>query len=275
MPDPAIASRLRRWNLVPDGVEIATPSARLLPVRRDGAPAMLKVMSAASDEAHAAEALRHFTGHNVVAVLEEDDGAMLLERAVPGTPLTEWVAAGRDDEATAIIAGLAESLDRDEAPPGWPTLEEWGEAFRRQRARGGHPVLPPAMLDRAEALWRDLCASQDRRCLLHGDLHHDNVLRDGDRWLVVDPKGVVGEPAFEVVTALGNPVRLWPLAADAARMARRVAIFSERLGLDRERVAAWTFAHRVLSACWTIEDGNPDLDATRSLAVAETAASLL
>jgi Aminoglycoside/hydroxyurea antibiotic resistance kinase len=34
---------LRRWRLVQDGEVIVTPSSRLLPVRRDGEPAMLKI----------------------------------------------------------------------------------------------------------------------------------------------------------------------------------------------------------------------------------------
>jgi streptomycin 6-kinase len=269
-------SYLRRWNLTPDGPEIVTHSSRLFPVLRNGVPAMLKIMNAASDEGDAARALKHFAGRGAVAVLAEDERAVLVERAVPGTPLTELVAEGRDDEATATIAGIVAALHFGDPPEGFTTLERWADAFRRQRERGPHRVLPPAMLDRAETLYRELAASQGRRFLLHCDLHHGNILRDGRRgWLVIDPKGVVGEAAYEVVASLGNPHLLWPYPADSAVMARRVAIFSERLALDRERILSWAFAHMVLAACWHIEDGNPDAKVRRSLAMADVAGSLL
>ena len=209
-------------------------------------------------------------------MLAEDEGAVLLERAVPGTPLTDLVAEGRDEEATAIIADIAAALHHGDPPEGFTTVERWADGFRRQRERGPHPLLPPAMLDRAEALYRDLAASKGRRFLLHCDLHHENILRDERRgWMVIDPKGVVGEAAYDVVASLGNPHLHWPYPADRKVMARRVAIFSERLALDRERILTWAFAHMVLAACWHIEDGNPDADVGRSLAMADVAASLL
>ena len=263
------------WNLTPDGAEIVTPRARLFPVRRDGQPAILKALSDVSDETDAPRALAHFAGRRAVRVLAEADRVVLLERAVPGTPLTELVAAGRDDEATAIIADIAAALHHGDPPDGFATIGTWADAFRRQRERGPHPLLPPAMLDRAETLYRDLAASQGRRFLLHGDLHHENILRGERGWLVVDPKGLVGEAAYEVVMSLGNPHTLWPYPGDRNVMARRVAIFAERLALDRDRILNWAFAHMVLGACWHIEDGNPDADVGRSLAMADVAAGLL
>jgi streptomycin 6-kinase len=58
-------------------------------------------------------------------------------------------------------------------------------------------------------------------------------------------------------------------------MARRVAIFAERLALDRDRILSWAFAQMVLCACWHVEDGDPDADVGRSLTMADVAGSLL
>jgi streptomycin 6-kinase len=271
----ASASYVDLWNLTPDGAEIVTPRARVFPVRHDGSPAILKVLSPISDEADAPRALAHFAGRGAVRVLAEAERAVLLERAVPGSALTDLVAEGRDDDATRIIADIAAALHVGDPPDGFPTVEDWADGFRRQRERGHHRLLPPAMLDRAETLFREMAASQAGRFLLHGDLHHDNILLGERGWLVIDPKGVTGEPAFELVMALGNPHLLWPFAADRKVMARRVAIFSERLALDRDRILSWAFAQMVLCACWHIEDGNPDADVGRSLTIAEVAAGLL
>lgn len=270
-----LADALRAWSLTADGAEILTPRARLVPVRRGAEPAMLKILSAVSDETDAARALRHFAGRGAVRVLEDGGRIVLLERAVPGTPLTDLVAAGRDEEATEVLAETIRALHLGDPPAGFQTAEDWADGFERQRARGPHPRLRPALLDRAETFWRELAASQGPRFLLHGDLHHDNLLRDRRGWLVIDPKGIVAESALETAMALRNPIRLWPFPAGEAVMRRRVAILCECLALDRARVLGWAFALMVLSACWQIEDDDADTDVVKSLALAEVVDALL
>ncbi len=116
--------------------------------------------------------------------------------------------------------------------------------------------MEAALIDRAQRLYGELAASQGRRVLLHGDLHHYNILEDAGRgWLAIDPKGVVGEPAFEAGALLRNPLGELRLFADSAIIERRTAILCERLGLDRRRVLGWAFSQAVLSALWSIEDG--------------------
>ena len=272
----SVSELMERWNLTPDGVGVETPRARIFRVRRDGVSAILKVASAVSDEVRAAATLRHFAGEGAVQILAEEPGALPLEGAEPGTPLTAMVAEGRDNDATAIIADTAISLHRFPPPEAFPTLEMWADGFRRQREREPHALLPPETIARAETAFREIArpAAGDR--LLHADLHHDNILHDERRgWLAIDPKGIVGDPAYEIVSALGNPNRLHPLAADPAVMRRRIAIFAERLALDPQRITTWTAAHFVLAACWHVEDGNTDTDVANCLAIAETARSLL
>lgn len=272
----SVADLMERWNLTPDGAGLETPRARIFRVRRDGMSAILKVASSVSDEVRAAATLRHFAGEGAVKILAEEPGALLLEGAEPGMPLTALVTEGRDDDATAVIADTIVALHRFPPPEGFPIIEMWADGFRRQREREPHALLPAATIARAETAFRDLArpAAGDR--LLHADLHHDNILRDERRgWLAIDPKGIVGDPAYEVVSALGNPNRLHPLAADPLVMRRRIAIFAERLALDPQRIAAWSAAHFILAACWHVEDGNPDTDVANCLAIAETAQHLV
>jgi streptomycin 6-kinase len=37
---------------------------------------------------------------------------------------------------------------------------------------------------------------------------------------------------------------------------RRLDIFTDRLGLNRDRAKQWLFVHSVLDACWSFEDGH-------------------
>jgi streptomycin 6-kinase len=92
-------------------------------------------------------------------------------------------------------------------------------------------------------------------------LHHYNILAaERTAWLAVDPKGVVGEPAYEAGALLRNPVpHVFGWNDLAAKTARRVAMLAEQLDLPAERIAGWAYAQMVLSAWWSLEDGGaPD-----------------
>jgi streptomycin 6-kinase len=99
----------------------------------------------------------------------------------------------------------------------------------------------------------ELLASTESPTVLHGDLHHFNVLRAqrGD-WLCIDPKGLVGDRCFDVCQFFRNPRAVLPEVN-----ARRLDVFCAELGLDRARTKDWCLVHAVLDACWDFEDGNP------------------
>jgi streptomycin 6-kinase len=71
--------------------------------------------------------------------------------------------------------------------------------------------------------------------LVHGDLHHYNLLRHADHWVVVDPKPLIAEPEFDVVTLLWNPLTFVPTPASVERRIRLLA----ETGLDERRIRDW------------------------------------
>jgi streptomycin 6-kinase len=218
---------------------------------------VLKLPVAGGDEADAWRVLQHQRGQGAVCLIDHaGDGAVLLERALPGDRLTDLMLAGHDDAAMVILCQVAATLHHAAPPPHhFPRVEDWACGFARHRT-SGDATIPAAMLDRAQALFAALAATQGARRLLHGDLHHDNILFDARRgWLAIDPKGVLGEAANEIGAALRNPTEDASRFADAAIIERRVAIAVAQLGLDRQRVLAWAFAQAVLSAVWSLEDG--------------------
>jgi streptomycin 6-kinase len=111
-------------------------------------------------------------------------------------------------------------------------------------------------VERAEGLFAELLASQAPAVVLHGDLHHMNILAAGPGdWRAIDPKGVIGEPAYECGALLRNPIpqiSSWPELART--LARRIAVLAETLRLDRRRIHGWALAQTVLSAWWSVED---------------------
>jgi streptomycin 6-kinase len=227
----------------------------------DGMRAVLKVGMPDAELHTQIPVLRWYNGRNCVRLLaaDEERGLALLERLVPGTTLTGLADDAHDAKATSIAASVMRGLWRP-APPehGLPRIEDWLEGLQRLRQHfdGGVGPFPVALVEEAETLTAELLASAAAPVLLHGDLHHDNILAaERQPWLAIDPKGVVGEPAYEVGALLRN---LWQdrhtLSNPARTLARRVDQLAEELDLDRARVRGWALAQGVLSAWWGIED---------------------
>ena len=254
--EAVLQDHLRKWQLTLNAAPMTTLSSYIVFVGSPAGPAVLKLFRPPYEEAASSRALLHF-GDIAPRIFQFTDRALLMERIMPGTPLAELSLAGRDDEATEIICALATQLRALPLPQGqWRSIEEWGEGFARHRAGPGHPLLPLELINAGERVYFDLCSAQPRRILLHGDLHHQNILRDAaGNWRVIDPKGVMGESAFELGTALHNPIGFPDVFTSEDLLLRRVGMMSARLGYPEERLLRWLFAQSVLSLVWLAEDG--------------------
>jgi len=212
----------------------------------------------------------------MVRVHEHVPGAMLLERLDPGTPLAPIALNGGDDEATEIISEVIARISNPHTELyAFTSIEDWARGFDHYLA-GGDRQLPRALVEEARQVFVDLCASQRRPRLLHGDLQHYNVLFDDSRgWLAIDPKGVVGEVEYELGASLRNPGERPDLFASPAIVERRVGVHAARLGIDADRTLRWAYAQAVLSAIWSVEDGFPVDSAHPSLQLARAIEPLL
>jgi streptomycin 6-kinase len=261
---PELLERLEQhWSLTVDPPFEGLSYNYVAPATRaDGTAAVLKVGVPNPELLTEIEALRLYEGRGIARLLDAEPelGALLLERLTPGVPL----ATLEDDEAaTAIAAGVMRQLWRPApAAHAFPTVERWSRGLERLRASfdGGTGPFPGRLVEQAERLFSDLLGSMAEPVLLHGDLHHYNILSaEREPWLALDPKGVVGEPAYEVGAFLRNPVPQLMEIPDLGKvLARRVDQFAEELELDRARLVGWGMAQAVLSAWWTFEDhGRP------------------
>jgi streptomycin 6-kinase len=257
---------LVRWGLVPDGDPIVTRGSYLLPVRRAGAPAVLKV-AMSEEERRGAAVMVWWGGVGAVRVLEHEGNAILMERARGGGSLAEMARGGHDDQASRIICTTAAQLHprRDRAPPPLVPLARWFAALEPAGALHG------GILSSAAAMARELLREPQDEVVLHGDLHHGNILDGGSRgWLAIDPKGLVGERGFDFANVLCNPDR--DVATRPGRLARQAMVVARAAGLERGRLLQWGLAYAGLSAAWSLEDGD---DPGVALAVARLAAAEL
>lgn len=243
------------------------------------------VLKAGDREARRREAMALAAfSHSSARLLEHDavNGVLLMERVLLGDDLLP-LARVDDDASTEIIGRVVSSLHSGQlAPPTGelPCLVSLGEAFEGK----DDPRLPGALVTRAASIFDELTTGGDR-VVLHGDLHHFNVVRDGvgdaaDRWRAIDPHGWIGDPAFDTAPMLANPRGLTlNELPDATRLVtattaeRRIAILAETTGFDRDRIRAWAFTAAVIAELWMVEDH--DIVHGAPLALAEALAHSL
>ena len=249
-----VDDRINAWRVSVERVS-QTQGSILAFGRRGTQPVVLKVIKDPGDEWRSGEIVDAFDGKGVVRVYEYVEGAMLLERACPGTHLVSIALNADDDRATEILVDVIGRMSPCAPAHTVPTVEAWAKGFERYVA-GGSTQIPTRLVLDAHRLYTDLCCSQSQARLLHGDLHHSNVLFDSDRgWVAVDPKGVAGELEYEIGAALRNPQERPNLFTDPTVIEARAQRFAHELHLDARRILAWGFAQAVLSAIWAAEDG--------------------
>lgn len=198
-----------------------------------------------------AAALMAFLGFGVVEILSENNGLLLLECAVPGISLKSYFPEN-DDQAINITANVIKRLHKAPIPSihAFPHIKHWLEAL------DGDLEIPLQTLQKSREIRDKLLKTAKPDVLLHGDLHHDNILQNGEDWLVIDPKGVIGEPAYEVAAFIRNPIPELLNHADAPNIIHnRITRLAGLLELPSQRILDWCFVQAVLSWVWAIEDG--------------------
>lgn len=240
---------LRRWALTPDGEPIITHSSQLLPVRHRDKAAMLKVATSA-EECWGNFLMVWWDGDGAAPVLAHDDHALLMERAMGRISLVEMVRNGQDDEASRIICAVVAKLHapRKKQLPDLIPLSQWfRELYPAAKKYGG--TLP-----QASAVAEELLAEQQDIVVLHGDIHHGNVLDfQAQGFLAIDPKGLIGERSFDFANIFCNPDM--ETAMQPGRLMHQLKIVSEAANLDPKRLLKWILAYAGLSAAWSLEDG--------------------
>ena len=192
---------------------------------------------------------------------------LLMERADGAFSLEKMARSGHDDEATRILCAATARLHTPRArplPASLVPLTDWFAELEPAATRYG------GLLRQSAATAAELLADPQDVVVLHGDIHHRNILDFGARgWHAIDPKGLWGERGFDYVNILRNPDDETALAP--GRFARQATVIAEAAGLDRVRFLKWVLAFAGLSAAWILGDGDgPDLDlAVAALAAAE------
>lgn len=221
---------------------------------QDGTEIVVKISVRGEEFRTEAEALKLFDGNGMVRLIDVDleKSVMLLERLTPGKTLA---SLANDEQATKIAAQVMKKLwipapESAILPTTVRREKQLAEIYNRN-AEGIGP-LTRQTLQTALATFQLLNTVQNKPFLLHGDLHHYNILMHSrEPWLAIDPKGLIGEREYDVIQFLLNNL---PSQNITAIIEKRIEILAKELSLEKKRVLLWGFSHAVLATCWSIED---------------------
>ena len=285
---PTLVDRARtRWGLrlgdpFPHGAAAWTAPART----RDGEDAVVKIAFPHEEAAGEATALRLWSGRGGPELLDHDPETwtLLLRRVRPGHGLEEdrELLERRPEDRLACAGELLGLLHAAPVPPSADALatlashaEHLATLLRERGQRHGRALgADPGLVAEAAALLEELPATAGSAVVLHGDFNPGNLLADdstGTRtWVAIDPKPMVGDPAFDpwpLLTQVGEPFRE---ESAAGVLHSRSRLVSAAAGLDASRVAAWAMARTVESALWRAAEQGDRERAVEELSQART-----
>ncbi|WP_227497010.1 aminoglycoside phosphotransferase family protein [Planctomonas psychrotolerans] len=237
------------WSLTEDGPPSTGSAAIVFPMVTDsGVPAALKLGWPHPEAEHEHLALRAWAGNGAVRLLRADPrrSVLLLERAHGGRNLGRLPVR----EACEVVARLYGRIHRPAVPQlaRLSTMSgEWAERLAHLR---NDRRVPRRQVEQAASLARAFATDDGTDgILLHTDLHYENVLAaDREPWLVIDPKPLSGDPAYEVAPLLWNR---WDevVASPTPRHAilDRLYTVLEITGWDEDRVRDWVIVREMVN----------------------------
>jgi len=258
------------WHLtLLESVTIGWPTNMIYFAENDrGANRVLKIGHPHTELGTESTTLKLYDGKSAVRLVDSDEtvGVLLLERITPGTTLRE-VASDEANIASAVnlMQKLPRKLPAEEMRSSkLPEYRQWIErAFAEFREKNPQQSEFLTYIVAAERAFQQICSKSDDNYLLHGDLHHENILLDEkDGWLAIDPKGVFGPRIMECGRFLHNfmqdEITVISSVSEAkiddlcAVLERRYRLLSGVLGFEVSDLALVTLIDATLGTCWTI-----------------------
>jgi streptomycin 6-kinase len=223
-------------------------------ILEDGTRVALKLVVPSDDFLREVEALNQFNGNGIARILDcdLDKGIIILECITPGEKLA---LIQNDDAATTIICEIMKKL--------WmpvpdhcklPTTLEIENKFRNlcDLYSGGIGLFTKNMLFETAALFKHMNSTIKQMYILHGDLHHYNILSSGEKsWIAIDPHGIVGEREYDAIQMFWTCL---PPQNMAEVIERRIQIMVNELKLNEERFLLWGICHSTYNLCGYIHN---------------------
>jgi streptomycin 6-kinase len=254
-----IAAAEERWEIAIGGpFEPGGATSYVAPaVASDGRRLVYKCTIPHDEAIGEADALRAYNGDGAVRLHADRSTTfeLLVERCEPGSSL--WDEP--DDVRMEVTCTLMKRLWRSEAVGRFATLRDltsrWAGITERRMITLEVPWIT-GPIERGVDLLTSLPTSAPSDVLLHQDLHPGNILSSTrEPWLVIDPKPVVGDAAFDPVQLLVQDKGRVTEPPGPDSVSERLERIGALLALDPERVGLWALARCAEWSMWSFDRG--------------------
>ena len=179
---------------------------------------------------------------------DAEAGLLLEERIIPGTTLRREASLKKRIQVfLQIFQEIHVSVDSG------VTYLDWLEQICKYCT--SHQVAEE-MASRAHSFCVEMFGKYPDRVLLHGDLHHDNLLlRSDGSYAMIDPKGVVGPAVMDLLRFILNELDTAHECPDRQHMEEVILLLSEQSGYPESDVRKLFYMEAVLANVWCMEDG--------------------
>ena len=182
----------------------------------------------------------------------KEQGVLLLEELSPAITAKSHVENGKDNLATKAIAEAFLGLDhRPQGSTIFPHIRNFLSSLRELRGK-----VSDAILDRSIFLLEEKTKDPSRDVVLHGDLHHDNVLLHKGKWVAIDPHGYTGPVGFEIGCMMRNPYDAFPKENLNRVIESRLNTLTKNLPLSTIDVIDWSVIYTMIATAWSLENHN-------------------
>lgn len=254
---------VEKWNIkIEEPVTNLSYNYVLKVVDSLGNPMILKLGVPGFDFNNEIRALQTYDGNGCAGLIEAESelGAILQKQLVPGTMLYKEEEISSIQHYIQVWKAIRRPL-----PVGvkFPSIEDWSAGLKRYQDSFPNKdgPIPDTDIQLAKDYFVYISETSEGPELLHGDLHHENILYSEDLgWTAIDPKGVSGDPYFDITSFLIN--HLHEKKNPKAILRQRIDLISKELDLDKERFLKASIAMSTLYAAWGIEDDDAEWENT-------------
>lgn len=178
-------------------------------------------------------------------------GLLLEERILPGTTLRKEISP---EKRVRCLSGVFHAIH---APAdGGTTYLDWLRGIVEYCECNPVPGELSRMAGEAYGICRELFRRYPERLLLHGDLHHDNLLKRADgSYAMIDPKGIAGPEILDLPRFLLNETDAPHEGGLHEHMEKMIRLLAEEFGFPDEDLGNAFYMEAVLAGIWNLEDG--------------------
>ena len=248
---------VQRWELdVDEPFEQGLPINVVYPVRHGLRQLVLKTGFPHPETLTELAMLRLWQGCvGCVQLIDSDEatGTVLLERVLPGTSFRSSPIERRSSDIPPLfdLKPLRMSLDKI-----FPDYTDWCRRAFSQYQSGRPDKYFLKHIEKANACLDEVMAEFDHDWLLHGDLHHENMLLASDgRYVAIDPKGVLGAQLMEYGRFIHNFVSDEVDKQQSISKILELRVSSLSGDYTEKQLLSAGYIDLVLSCSWTLNEG--------------------